>query len=198
MNGNPVNATDRTGLICGFGACVTGAVVAYRGYQAYRAYRSIRAAAAAARAAAAAVARARAPLTLGLAAAATQICSIANILSTMSPIASLPQGVLNEGAGDTEEGKADGGVGQDDRGHDRGAQGSSPDGDPDRNPAQDKKITKSDVRKLKNRGVDPEDLKGGKRTGSSDIFKDRKGNLYEKPKSGIGYGEFTGINLNDL
>ena len=198
VNGNPVNATDRTGLICGFGACVTGAVVAYRGYQAYRAYRSIRAAAAAARAAAAAVARARAPLTLGLAVAATQICSIANILSTMSPIASLPQGVLNEGAGDTEEGKADGGVGQDDRGHDRGAQGSSPDGDPDRNPAQDKKITKSDVRKLKNRGVDPEDLKGGKRTGSSDIFKDRKGNLYEKPKSGIGYGEFTGINLNDL
>jgi len=46
--------------------------------------------------------------------------------------------------------------------------------------------------------IDPEALKGGKRTGRLDLFKDRKGNIYVKPKDGSGPGDPTGININDL
>ncbi|TQV65786.1 RHS repeat-associated core domain-containing protein [Aliiroseovarius halocynthiae] len=41
---NPLNNTDRTGLLCGTGACVGGAAAAAGwGYRAYRAYRAARA-----------------------------------------------------------------------------------------------------------------------------------------------------------
>jgi len=39
------------------------------------------------------------------------------------------------------------------------------------------------------------DLKHGSRT---DLYKDREGNIYEKPKGGAGPGDPTGYNINDL
>ncbi|NTW88971.1 MAG: hypothetical protein HGB26_07605 [Desulfobulbaceae bacterium] len=70
--------------------------------------------------------------------------------------------------------------------------------DDKRNPAQDKKLTPSDIEKLKNNGIDPHELKGGKSTGGRDLYKDRQGNIYEKPKGGQGSGNSTGVNINDL
>ncbi|MBI3184966.1 MAG: hypothetical protein HYZ28_22730 [Myxococcales bacterium] len=47
-------------------------------------------------------------------------------------------------------------------------------------------------------GIDPEELKGGVRTGQWDLYKDKEGNIYINPKSGEGPGEPTGININEL
>jgi uncharacterized protein RhaS with RHS repeats len=63
---------------------------------------------------------------------------------------------------------------------------------------EDKKLTPGEINKLKGRGIDPEQLKGGRSTGKIDLFKDRKGNIIIKPKDGSGPGEPTGININDL
>jgi len=65
-----------------------------------------------------------------------------------------------------------------------------------RNPAQDKRLTPGEIRKLKESDIDPEELKGGRKTGSLDLFKDKDGNIYIKPKNGSGPGESTGININ--
>lgn len=52
---------------------------------------------------------------------------------------------------------------------------------------------------LKKGGVNPEtDLKGGVRTGQWDLYKDKQGNIYVKPKGGAGEGEETGYNINDF
>ena len=58
-----------------------------------------------------------------------------------------------------------------------------------------KKLTKRDIRDLIESGNHPHDLKDNSR---QDLFKDRQGNVIVKPKSGIGPGDPTGINLNDL
>lgn len=68
----------------------------------------------------------------------------------------------------------------------------------DRNPAQDKSLTNDDIQNLKDAGIDPEELKGGKSTGGMDLYKDAQGNVYVKGKGGVGPGEPTGINLNNL
>jgi hypothetical protein len=62
----------------------------------------------------------------------------------------------------------------------------------DRDPAQDKKVTD---RELKEAGLDAHDLKEGRK--GTDIYKDREGNLYEKPKPGRGPGDPLGINIKD-
>lgn len=64
--------------------------------------------------------------------------------------------------------------------------------------SQDKKLTPGDIKKLKEKGHNPEVLKGGKRTGQRDLFKDKKGNIVVKPKDGSGPGDPTGININEL
>ena len=52
---------------------------------------------------------------------------------------------------------------------------------------------------MKEAGWDHGDKKtNGKGGGGNDLWKDKKGNVYEKPKSGAGTGEWTGINLNNL
>jgi hypothetical protein len=71
---------------------------------------------------------------------------------------------------------------------------SSDDGDG----ADDKKLTPGEIKKLKEAGYDPEELKGGRRTGQWDLFKDKKGNITVKPKDGSGPGDPAGININDL
>jgi RHS repeat-associated protein len=59
--------------------------------------------------------------------------------------------------------------------------------------AQDKKVTD---RELKEAGIDAHGEKRGQK--GTDIYKDREGNLYEKPKGGRGPGDPLGINIKDL
>jgi len=64
--------------------------------------------------------------------------------------------------------------------------------------AQDKILSPGEIKKLKEAGFDPEQLKGGKRTGQTDLYKKPNGDIVIKPKSGNGPGEPTGINIKDL
>jgi RHS repeat-associated protein len=57
---------------------------------------------------------------------------------------------------------------------------------------QDKKVTEQE---LKEAGLDAHELKRGQK--GTDIYKDREGNLYEKPKGGRGPGDPLGINIKD-
>lgn len=69
--------------------------------------------------------------------------------------------------------------------------------DPDnRNPRQDQKLNPNEITKLKKHGIDPHDLKNS--NPRLDLFKDKNGNIYVKPKDGSGFGEFTGYNINQL
>jgi hypothetical protein len=69
----------------------------------------------------------------------------------------------------------------------------------ERNPAQDKKLSKGEVRELEKAGINIHELKEGLGAGGEqELFKDRKGNVIIKPKDGSGPGEPTGININDL
>jgi RHS repeat-associated protein len=67
----------------------------------------------------------------------------------------------------------------------------------DRNAADDQRLTKGEIKKLTDAGEDAEQLKGGTATGSLDLFKDKKGNIYVKPKDGSGPGDPTGLNINN-
>ena len=69
--------------------------------------------------------------------------------------------------------------------------------DPNRNPNQDKKLTPGEIEKLKKNEVWNHRDKGD-HGGQFDLYKDRKGNIYQKPKGGDGYGEPIGVNLNNL
>ncbi len=75
---------------------------------------------------------------------------------------------------------------------------SEGDSDGKENPAQDKRLTKGEINNLKDSHIDIHDLKGGKNASKYDLFKDRKGNIKIKPKSGKGPGEPTGLNINDF
>ena len=68
----------------------------------------------------------------------------------------------------------------------------------EKNRKQDKKLSPSEIEKLKKAGSDPEELKGGKSTGKLDLYKDPQGNIIIKPKGGAGPGEPTGINIYQL
>jgi RHS repeat-associated protein len=61
---------------------------------------------------------------------------------------------------------------------------------------QDKLLTPGEIDKLKKNGWDHSDK--GKRGGRSDLYKDKDGNIYQKPKGGNGPGEPTGINIKNL
>jgi RHS repeat-associated protein len=65
-----------------------------------------------------------------------------------------------------------------------------------RNPAQDKKLSPGQIKKLKEAGFDPHELKEGGQ--GTDLYVDRDGNIYEKPIGGAGPGEPTGINIKEL
>jgi len=64
---------------------------------------------------------------------------------------------------------------------------------------QDKMLSPGEIKALeealRKEGMTIHDLKEGRGT---DLYKDRWGNIYEKPKGGAGPGEPTGYNLNDL
>jgi RHS repeat-associated protein len=63
----------------------------------------------------------------------------------------------------------------------------------ERNPAQDKKLTEREVKELEEAGHHPHEFKPG--GSKEDLYRDREGNIYVKPKGGAGPGEPTGINL---
>ncbi|WP_176852108.1 polymorphic toxin type 33 domain-containing protein [Mucilaginibacter sp. OK268] len=84
---------------------------------------------------------------------------------------------------------------------DGGKKGNGKDGDSsnDRNPAQDKPLTPSEIDQLEKAGFDHRDKSmNGKKGGRLDLYKDKKGNVYEKPKGNKGPGEPIGYNLNNL
>jgi hypothetical protein len=68
----------------------------------------------------------------------------------------------------------------------------------ERNPSQDRQLGKGEIERLKKGGVDIHDLKGGKNASKYDLYKDRDGNIYVKPKGGQGPGEPAGLNVNDF
>lgn len=76
---------------------------------------------------------------------------------------------------------------------------SDPD-DPERDGSQDRKLSDGEVDRLIEAGEHPHDLKEGCPGGVSkcDLYKDRQGNIYVKPKGSSGAGEFTGLNINDF
>jgi hypothetical protein len=60
---------------------------------------------------------------------------------------------------------------------------------------QDKKLSPGEIKRLKDNGIDPHDLKPNS---WYDLFKDRQGNIIVKPKDGSGPDDPTGLNLHDL
>lgn len=73
--------------------------------------------------------------------------------------------------------------------------------DEERDPVPDKKLTPGEIRKLKDAGLDPEEVKDDMFPGQgdkNDLYKDKKGNVCIKPKNSEGSSEPTGININDL
>jgi hypothetical protein len=66
------------------------------------------------------------------------------------------------------------------------------------NPEQMKKLGKGEIKKLKDAGVDIHELKGGGKVSRGDLFKNKKGDIFVKPKSGKGPGDPTGLNINDF
>jgi hypothetical protein len=74
------------------------------------------------------------------------------------------------------------------------------DPNPNRNWRQDKLLSKGEINRLEkaigwNHGDKGQNNRGG---GKKDLYKDKDGNIYEKPKGGKGPGECTGINIKDL
>jgi hypothetical protein len=67
-----------------------------------------------------------------------------------------------------------------------------------RNWRQDKELTEDEVERLENGGEDVHELKGSKNASKRDLYKDKKGNIYVKPKGGRGPGSPTDLNINDF
>ena len=68
--------------------------------------------------------------------------------------------------------------------------------DPTRNLNQDKKLTPGEIEEPKEHGWDHRDK--GDQGDPTNLHKDGKGNVYQKPKGGNCYGDPIGVNLNDL
>jgi hypothetical protein len=63
-------------------------------------------------------------------------------------------------------------------------------------------LNSGEIKKLEDSGFNihslKEDIVGNKNISRYDLFKDKQGNLYLKPKGGIGEGEPLNININQL
>lgn len=71
-------------------------------------------------------------------------------------------------------------------------------GEQERNWKQDKLLTPGEVGKLQRGGIDIHALKNEESASMKDLYKDRDGNIYVKPKGGQASGEDTGLNINDF
>jgi len=63
---------------------------------------------------------------------------------------------------------------------------------------QMKRLGKGEIKKLKDAGIDIHELKGGGKISRADLFKNKKGEIFVKPKSGEGPGDPTGLNIKDF
>ncbi|MEQ8753320.1 MAG: polymorphic toxin type 33 domain-containing protein [Coleofasciculus sp. G1-WW12-02] len=72
--------------------------------------------------------------------------------------------------------------------------------DPERDGSRDRKLSNGEIQELKDAGEDIHELKRDCEGGAAkcDLYKDRDGNIYVKPKGGRGPGDFTGLNINDF
>ncbi|GFE69890.1 polymorphic toxin type 33 domain-containing protein [Chroococcus sp. FPU101] len=70
--------------------------------------------------------------------------------------------------------------------------------DSERNWRQDKLLTRIEIARLKQAGIDIHELKGKYKASQKDLYKDSEGNIYIKPKDGQSIGEETGFNINDF
>ena len=68
----------------------------------------------------------------------------------------------------------------------------------ERNWRQDKLVTKQEVERLKIGGIDIHEIKNQENASKKDLYKDRDGNIYVKPKGGMSPGEPTNLNINDF
>ena len=68
----------------------------------------------------------------------------------------------------------------------------------ERNWRQDKLLTKQEIERLKIGGVDIHEIKNEENASKKDLYKDRDGNIYVKPKGGMSPGEPTNLNINDF
>ncbi|MEY3867988.1 MAG: polymorphic toxin type 33 domain-containing protein [Microcoleaceae cyanobacterium] len=71
-------------------------------------------------------------------------------------------------------------------------------GEEERNWRQDKLLTGQEIDKLKRGAIDIHELKNEESASKKDLYKDREGNIYVKPKGGGCSGEATGLNINDF
>ena len=69
--------------------------------------------------------------------------------------------------------------------------------------AQDKALTKTEIKALEKGGQDAHTVKAetlgtNKNLSKFDLYKDQKGDIYVKPKGSSEQGEFTGLNIKDF
>jgi hypothetical protein len=70
--------------------------------------------------------------------------------------------------------------------------------DSERQWPQDKLLSSAEIARLKQAEIDIHELKGARNASKRDLYKDKDGNIYVKPKGGEGLGETTGLNINDF
>jgi Bacterial toxin 33 len=63
---------------------------------------------------------------------------------------------------------------------------------------QYRRLSKGEIKKLQESGIDPHDLKPRKHSSRYDLFKDTEGNIYVMNKDGSGTPEITGVNIDSL
>lgn len=71
----------------------------------------------------------------------------------------------------------------------------------ERDGKSDRRLSEGEIRKLQDAGYNIHDLKRDCPVGipaRCDLFKDRDGNIYVKPKNGQGTGEPIDININQI
>ncbi|WP_333251840.1 MULTISPECIES: polymorphic toxin type 33 domain-containing protein [unclassified Microcoleus] len=68
----------------------------------------------------------------------------------------------------------------------------------ERNWRQDKLLTKQEIERLKTGEIDIHEIKNEENASKKDLYKDRDGNIYVKPKGGMSPCEPTDININDF
>ncbi|GGH16502.1 hypothetical protein FAZ19_05730 [Sphingobacterium alkalisoli] len=84
--------------------------------------------------------------------------------------------------------------------HNPTSQQEGDDPNPNRNPNQDRPLTPGEIKQIQRQGWGHGDKSmNGRGGGRNDLWVDKKGNVYEKPKYGKGVmGEWTGYNLKNL
>jgi hypothetical protein len=75
--------------------------------------------------------------------------------------------------------------------------GQQPGNQQNKESSQYKLLSKGEIKKLQNSGVDPHDLKPKKGGSQYDLYKDNKGNIFVRRKGGKGEADPTGLNIND-